>query len=213
MGKTKKTNYRKKAYKKKTYPLAIYKKPKTLAPNTWYYKQSYQLPDISSQTATNQLNGYYFTLAALPQAATFTALYDEYCITKITIKFIPNRTIGSNADPSSWSVPPFYSVIDYDDAAPPANLDEMMQYQTFKSTTGGYTHVRSFTPKIATLAYKTSGTTIGYSAKSLQYVDCGSADIEHYGLKTLLPPTGGITTGIVTYKPIVTVYVRFKGVR
>lgn len=177
------------------------------------YKQTFLGAVINSAGGAPTAVAYKFVLNDLPQVATLTALYDEYCITKVVVKFVPQGTIGDNPDPSSWKVCPFYTVIDYDDATTPVTLNELMEYQTLKHTKGNVIHKRILTPRISTLAYKTSGTTIGYSSKGRQYVDCANPDIEHYGVKCWIPATGGATAGVVSMQPIITYYVKFRGVR
>lgn len=208
-------NYFKK-YPKKKYPKRKYRINRNLKPfrpTEYYYKQTYVGAGLESGTVLDTATGMMFKLSSLPQAATFTALYDEYCILKVVVKFQPQGSLNNNTDPVSFSVPPFYTAIDYDDATPVASLNEILEYQTVKSTSSAKVHTRVFVPKLAAFAYKTSGTTIGYSDKSHQYVDCASSDIEHYGLKTWLPRTGGAYPAIIKYVPIITMYVKFRGVR
>lgn len=72
---------------------------------------------------------------------------------------------------------------------------------------------RIFTPRIAVQAYKATGTTIGFTTKSYQWIDCAYPDVVHYGIKYWLPSTGGVTTGICSMLPIITYYVKFQSVR
>ena len=118
--------------------------------------------------------GYFsmkFTLADVPQAASFSALFDCYRIDKLKVDLIPvgnvvNQTIfgaGSLTAAPQW----LSTVIDYDDSTLLTTEAALLDYESFKQTPSYRKHVRTFTPAVSMSAYKTSGTTIGYVQKNL----------------------------------------------
>lgn len=218
MGKYKKYFSKRVAYRKRQADIAKGLKLRgiTKKPSVYSYKQTYILSPFETTYAGNTVGAITFSLSNISQSATFTALYDEYCITKVVIRFVPTASINNNADPTTYIAQPFYTIIDYDDNTVPAGLTEMLDYDTLKYTVSTKTHTRTLIPRLSMLAYKTSGSTIGYAAKSRQWIDCSNADVPHYGVKYFIGPNGGTTAandGWLRFQPIVTMYIKFRGVR
>jgi len=134
-----------------------------------------------SYTTSDVSNAYSFTLGALPGSGEFTALFDSYRLIQVTLDFIPT---GSTA-----AVPtPLYSVLDYDDAVGPTALNDLLQYDTLKVTSGGAFHSRTFTPRYATAAY--SGVFTSFSqSKFNDWVDVASPSVLYFGCKIWMPST------------------------
>lgn len=160
-----------------------------------------------------------FLLSDLPQATTFTALYDQYKITKIVLRLYPVYAYGQFgqagvATLAAASTNRAFLLVDYDDAIAPSNLLAMRDYQNVKeydlNLQKGPIHV-TFTPHIAIAAYA-AGVFTSYANRGSQWCDCGSAAIEHYGVKIGIPQvaTGNFTTGFDVEAEY---YISFKNVR
>lgn len=160
-----------------------------------------------------------FLLSDLTQAATFTALYDQYKITKVVIKLYPlffYGQFGSSAQAVTAVAPTtrVLTLIDYDDAAAPTNLAVMRDYQNCKEwTINGATKPLTIpiVPHIAVAAFG-GGVFASYANESKRWLDCGSATIEHYGLKIGIPQvqSAGCITGFDIEAEY---YISFKNVR
>jgi len=156
-----------------------------------------------------------FTLSDLPQNVSLASIFDTYKIKRVVVKFIPqinSLTSVSSAATALVANQQFMStVIDYDDSNAILTYNNLLEYETFRETPTYRTHKRSLVPKISMLAYKTSGTTIGYVQKSKQWLDAANADIEHYGLKGYHIANANMIQQ--QWKVYVTMYVDFKQVR
>lgn len=172
--------------------------------------------------ATGDLSpaGYFamkFTAADLPQFASFSALFDAYRINKVVVQFIPYNypyQIGNTAANLAAQPQWLSTVIDYDDAALLATEGSLLEYETFKQARPGSTHTRSLVPAVSIEAFKTSGTTIGYSQHRKQWIDAAYGDVEHYGLKGLINgPALQADQVQGAWKVYVTMYITWKQTR
>jgi Circovirus capsid protein len=169
-------------------------------------------------SVSDQHIGYQFQLGQLTNGTSFTNIYDQYQITKVTVTLIPCYTNVSVATGAgnliSGSAPPPFSVIDYDDATPLTTQDAYAQFDTLKHGRLGIAHSRSFVPRIASAVYAGVGST-GYTTKSLQWIGTSSS-VEHYGLKLCIPGVSNFFTGAPTtvqYKVLVHMRVKFRNTK
>lgn len=160
--------------------------------------------------------GYSFKLNDLPNASEFTALFDQYRIKALKWHLIPKQGMGvMQAVPTAGGLQPImpkiYTVVDYDDAAPPTSIDEMLQYQNVKITRANQWHSRYFKPAIADEVYAT-GITTGYGMRQNAWLDCNSSLIEHYGIKVFVEE-GNAQTPRWDFDIVCKFYMEFKNVR
>jgi len=164
---------------------------------------------VSTAAGLDVKGGFAFQLDALPNYTEITALYDTYRICKIQAKFIPANTNHPSGG-AATIIPPFYTVIDYDNASTPAALNDLAQYSTFRihQVNKGDPAVRYFTPRVAIALYGGAFTRYG-EGKAKTWCDTQSADVQHYGIKYYWP-TG--VTDIMTLTPIFKFYIQCKNV-
>lgn len=171
---------------------------------------------VSVGTALPYSQHWGFRLSDLPDASDFTALYDEYQITKAVIKFIPkfsqvNVTTGVGSITNSV-LTQMMSAIDYDDSnsLPTATaIDQITQYQSLRMTRGNVPHTRVISPKVELTANAISN----IAPKWRQWLDCDNTTILHNGLKVVIPAIPGLDAGTVLYwDAMVTVYLKFRNV-
>lgn len=172
----------------------------------------------SAQTAQGALE---FKLTDLANYAELTALYDEYCISKVVVKLFPkfgalgqtNGGAGTYMQTTS-AFKPTITVLDYDDSATPASRNELLEYGSARMHNCSQIIKRVLTPKIAIQTYKTAVSS-GYSAKGHQWIDCADNNIPHYGLKYQVEcdQTNGSGVPLYMYDVICTYYVKFRGTR
>jgi hypothetical protein len=126
-----------------------------------------------------------FSLDQVPGYTEFTNLYDAYSIDSVDITFVwwqPYSGVTSGAAQS----PCMIITPDYDDAATPATFDEVGEFSTASLHPMSLAK-NSFTitvkPRVATSLFR-AGVTSGYGwGGQSQVIDCGTADVPHYGLK------------------------------
>ena len=160
--------------------------------------------------------GFNFALDQLPNPSDFTQLYDQYRIKAIKWQLIPKQGTATVFPPTVLPgqvsiMPKIYSVIDYDDSAPPTSLDQMLQYENCKYTRANKTHTRFFKPAVATEVFNT-GITTAYGMRQNAWLDCNSNQIEHYGLKVWVEASTALTPRW-DFDIICKFYMEFKNVR
>lgn len=154
--------------------------------------------------------GRAFRLNELPGVTDFTNLFDQYCITKIVLKFFPCGTEVSASEITSYTAPRITIAQDFDDITTPlteSELLEMKGHRTYQFTKP-ITHV--IKPAINAEVYR-SGITSSYSPKWNQWIDCATVDVPHYGIKTWCQQDSGAAT--FRYRIFMTFYFKMKGVR
>lgn len=163
-------------------------------------------------------SGYSFSLSQLPNVAEFSALFDQYKITKCSLKFTPALSEGISSPLFGTSAvlgySRFHSVIDFDDATPPVSEDQLLEYGSHKSSAPFKTHTRTLTPKALQEIYRSTLTT-AYAPRAGTYIDMSYTDVPMYGVKVYCgaPNTPAGTAGSVTYKVYVTMEFACKNVR
>lgn len=181
------------------------------AGTVYSFKRTFQFANFHMDHTTGLATsvGYSFKLNDLPNYTEFTALFDQYKITGIKIRLIPEQNqqaLGVGV----FNIPPIYTVIDYDDDTALTAITDAMQYQNCKihTTISGSQIVRFFRPHIAVAAY--SGTFTSYMNKSMQWIDSASPDTRHYGFKIIV---AAITTLDTTFSVVATYYLKMRNVR
>lgn len=153
-----------------------------------------------------------FSPGQIPNYAEIRALYDMIAIRMVKWELIPQANVNIMADRGA---PMVHSVLDYNDDTVPTSVNQLLEYNTYKSTRGLQTHKRVLRPRTAPLTYQNSGTTIAYATgKVAQYVNTEYPDIGHYGIKWAVNPivTGGNEVTMY-YDVKVTFYFSCKNVR
>ena len=135
---------------------------------------------ITSGTAADFNTAYSFQLNDLPGYTEFTGLFDQYCIAKVEIRFIPIQTVANPTASESL----LYTVIDYDDTTLITAVD-CQQYGDCKITRVTDEQKRTFTPHVAAAFY--GGSLFNaYGNMAAQWVDCTSPAVPHYGIKAVI---------------------------
>jgi len=99
------------------------------------------------------------------------------------------------------------SVIDVDDSTNLTTTSQADSYQSVRTAESTNTHYRHFVPHCAVAAY--GGTLFtSYANQKLQWIDCASNTVPHYGVKLASSATGAI----VTYDLRVRFRIHFKNV-
>lgn len=148
--------------------------------HTW--QQSYVGPVIQG-SATLEVDGVItVALSSFPNGASLAAVYDTYRIIAVKVVFVP----VSPLETGNLSAP-IYTVLDYDDSTAVA-ITGLVQYDTLKVSPPDTFFERTFTPAIAVAVY--SGAFTSFGQRRLQWLDCSSDGVVHYGLKYAVPSSG-----------------------
>lgn len=181
-------------------------------PQVYHYKRSVFYENIITvDNVNNYSNSWGFTLGMLPNSADFTNLYDEYCITKAVLKFIPKisqATLSNGATVANSMLTQMHTAIDYDDSnsLPTATaLSEITQYQSHRMSRGNQTHARVLVPKV-----EVTGST-GQYPKAYQWIDCDNTTVLHNGVKVVIPKLPVAST-LIYYDAMITLYFKCRNV-
>lgn len=208
---------KKRMYKRKTYKKKSTKKISQKDQKIYNFVRTFALPRIESDNSSDIFGSIQFRLQDLPGYLELQDLFDQYRIDAIQVKFFP-MTSGvymqpfNNASTTVVFTPRFMTAIDYDDNSAPVNLDQIRQYQTYKSTMAYQQHSRYFKPCFASEVFKTAVTT-GYGARR-GWIDTAYPDVPHFGLKYALEATGVASNDFAFgYRIDVKMWVSFKNVK
>lgn len=158
--------------------------------------------NIYSDT-TDAFSVISFHLAQVPNYAEFTALYDQYCITKVDVHFYScaNSTITDGTNKHLTQV---LSVIDYDDDSYLTSVDDALEYDTVQiNSTAQYHFKRTLKPRVALEIYRSAIATAYGQGAAGTWLDCSDASVPHYGIKMVIPAT------VVPYNCRWSIYVKY----
>lgn len=174
---------------------------------TYRYTRTCILGTITSSTTADQLGAYSFTLNLLPDVSEFLNLYDSYTITGVKLSFIPRFTSNTTTTVNPGV---FMYVMDYDDANPLTTTVQMLEHQSIKyrSPVSMKPMTIFVRPKAALAAYSGAFTSYAQTTKS-QWIDCGSPNVQFYGVKWAWT-VASVTFSLDVYAKY---YLKFKSVR
>jgi len=139
------------------------------------------------------INGTFYaanivtSLSQIIQASDFSALFDQYRITKVVLRVCivnnpnANNFVNSTAvNQSNW-YPKLWYIPDYDGGATEtgASIRERQGVKCRILKPNAFINI-SFTPKCRVLTYSTASST-GYAPKNIK-IDMTDQNVEHYGL-------------------------------
>jgi len=164
--------------------------------------KTYQPAQIVTSTTGNTFRSYAFSISNLSDVVEMASVFDQYRITQVDCKFIPNITEALSSTPVAGTVA---SVIDFDDANVFTSLTDPLDYSSLSMWKPLETIQLTFKPRMAMGAYGSS--VFGSFANvAPQWIDAASATVEHYGLKLAF----GSTTTAITYSPIFRLHVEWR---
>lgn len=151
-------------------------------------RRTYSLATLAANTG-DTLRAFAFTLDSSPNYSEFTNLFDSYRILEAVVSFIPlqNMAVGSSGTASYPGI--LGTVIDYDDANLPANIQQLQQYESYQRVAAYRPTTRVIKPKCANALYGGS-TFTSYGNKYGQWIDTNSPSVPHYGLKCIITLAG-----------------------
>lgn len=164
--------------------------------HVYTFRQTVEKPDISVGVS-GAASAITFALSDCPQSTTFTALFDQYRITEVIVRFLPTSAqFGPST--SATDYPKLLTIIDYDDNTTPSNADELRQYDTCMTSPNQQALQRVLVPRAAIAAYSGAFTSYAQSMPG-QWFDCASDGILHYGVKWYAPPVSVVSGSYVLW--------------
>lgn len=170
--------------------------------------------------STSNYGGWSFKLDDISNVGELSALFDEYCISKIVVTLMPRSSLpstgiqeGGEIVPLNTIQNPLLTVIDYNDSLPPADRAELLQYETCRFHPQNRIATRVFTPKVDLQGYVAGGT--AYLPKHHQWISTSHTDVPHFGLKyayiqDLNQPADSPTT---LYDAYATYYIKLRNAK
>lgn len=154
-----------------------------------------------------------FTLNDLPQNQEFSNLFDLYKICGVKMKFVFDKNDALSATGAGSSLPTLYFIRDQDDGTVPANINEMIQYESCKMKRLDKPCTFYVKPKISQMVYETAVTTAYATPKRNPWLDCANNDVAHYGCKWAIDFNTAFGTSIGRLAIFMTYYIACKDVR
>lgn len=177
--------FRKKTFRKKPmYRKKSTKMVKSVQSNVHSFRQTAASLNLQGNAAyAPYLAASSFPLAGVAQVASFQALFDQYKISHIQLRFML-RVDPSAQTAATATYPRLYYARDYNDLNLPASLNELREYSKCKIVhlKPDRTTVVNLKPAVLQEMYKSAVTT-GYSPKWKQWISMADTTVPHYGLK------------------------------
>lgn len=157
-----------------------------------------------------------FALTDLPQATSFRALYDQYCIFAVSTKIILN---SNTATSTNQNMQIGYVLNDRDGTGTPADWTQFCERSAVKiknlypSGNNACQATMYIKPRPLTQLYETPATT-GYKVNYKKcWIDMTDANVPHYGLLYGFNNGQEVLNADVQVTLITTYYVGFKGLQ
>lgn len=187
---------------------SVRKNSLTRANKIYTYQLGFPDADITCVNGTVQTEEYSPSLSDLPQVATFQALYDQYRITKVTIRIIPQMTVSTG--PLVFPNLFYYTVLDYNDSATLSSTNQANQHNSCRTTPWMKPFSRTFRPYV--VQNTTDSTPTAYVlTKPSPWIATVNPGIAHLGMKFITDNNSG--SGDFKWNVRITFVVQFKNVK
>lgn len=155
-----------------------------------------------------------FQLSDIGNVSSLAALFDQYRIEKVLLRFKSrnNAVFVANTASPNGGVPNGYIVRDLDDSTALTNMSDYLQYDTCETFNGEEDVVIGLVPA-CTPAVFSGGAFSGYSIKPGMWLDIANTSIPHYGVKVGLGALTLSTTSAWTWEVTAEYIVSFKNAR
>lgn len=180
-------------------------------------KHMVQYSDITAAANSTSVGFVGFNASEIPNWADFSAIWEQYRITGIKVRFIPRTTVsalsydGTTAE--TERVTEICSVLDFTEdflpTATPPTYAQQINYGNVKITHGNREHHRFLKPSVLVPSYITATTTANCPRRKV-WIDTEEDTVPHLGMAYGINSTSGFSTTLGVY---VTYWVQFKGRR
>lgn len=137
---------------------------------------------IVNDGSSPTFGSFVHTFNDLPNASAWIALFDRYRFLGVKMTF-QQSGVQMNTLPSSFSVPIFCTVVDFDDNTAYTSLTTMQRAATAATHLSNYSIMRHYLPRPTRPVY-ISGVSTGYQeGNPMDWQDLAYPTIPHYGMK------------------------------
>jgi len=169
---------------------------------------------VNNSTGTNF--AIAFTLADLAQAASYTALFDQYRIERVLLRLKARNNavaLENTASPNA-SVPSGFIVIDRDDSTAPTGIPAVQEYDTAEYFSGEQDVTIDLVPSITPSVFS-SGAFSAYSIQDARkvWIDVANTIVPYYGVKGAASGLTLATTSSWVWDITAEYIVSFKNIR
>jgi hypothetical protein len=170
-------------------------------------QSSLSTPGPLSALAAGTSASYYFTFGMLAQNATFSALFDQYKIVCIEMRFQPRVSVIDAVSKNSGDI---YSYVDLDDAATVAITVAQQRNNTIVVPGyRGFTH--TWRPHVALTGLQNGFTSGGVMNVPSRWFDTLANSSAHYGVKTVWTAVDAVSE--YAYDIFTRVHIQFRNVQ
>jgi len=172
------------------------------------------LPFIAAATS-NLYFSLGFELQDLDQVASFQGLFDQYRIDKVEVNFVPrdNSINTMNVATPNATIPQLMIAMDFDDLAAPTSMAYIRQYDNVQSVSYGDGAMKAIIEPSYTPSVYTGGAFSGYIVQRSDWLDAGSANVPHYGLKGVITSLTGSSTQTCFWNIHCKYFLSFRNIR
>lgn len=199
---------RKRTYRKKKSTYRRKSKGLTSMAKIYSYKLQYDEGISICVAGTSENYEATPSFGDLPQFATFAALYDQYRITSITLKFTPAMT--QSTGPLVFPNLMMYTVLDYNDANALSTTAQATQHNTCRMHPWLKGFSRTFKPHVV-MNVTDSAAQAYVLTKPAPWISTANTNIQHLGVKMITDVNSGSGNFIWNVNYIFTI--QFKNVK
>jgi len=138
---------------------------------------------LTTSTSVNTFYSTFFALSNFLGFAEYSGLFDQYRFEMIEVWIEPVSTQST----VMANIGELFSAVDLDDAVLPTLLSTISDKQNSLVTNGMDGHYHRWRPHTALAAY--SGTFTSFANSPSIWIDAGSPNVQHYGIKVGALPT------------------------
>lgn len=182
------------------------------------YTREVPLNNLVITTGNNKVFfGYSFGLDQLPNYQEFSALFDQFRIRRVMMKFrLVQPPEASNTPATSQFFPDIYTTVDHDDASVPGDIDTVLSYGKCKRgiLKPNYWFRYACYPTCAMQLYRTGTTTAYAPMKNGAWIDLGYPNTPYYAVKGAISnEAAGVTSAPLNIEVHLVMTVQFKNTR
>jgi hypothetical protein len=152
---------------------------------------------FTSSTTITALAAFSFAISSFASYADYLTVFDQYRFDGIEVWIEPlvsqssvNAVVGS-----------LVSTIDVDDGTTPSNFNTVIDHQSAIVSTGEAGHYHRWRPHMAVAVY--SGAFTSFSNAPAGWIDSGSPNVQHYGLKLAQTATNTAISYNLTVRAVI----------
>jgi len=195
-------------FAKRTY---VPRKNSKYAPKVTSITQQSYLGTITSTATGDSLSILKFNLDDIPGYADLAAVFDQYKIDKVDLRFVPNQTNQGMVASAALYRSRLYTAFDPNDATVPSTLNELIQYQNCSQTPYLEEYKRTVYPRLAVNSSDEEGTVTLNPANS--WCQTSQKDVDWYGLKIGASANGNSAPTVQSWLILAKFYFSFKNIK